>query len=180
MVAAAAAIGATGLALTLAAVFGGVVPAGAATRAPAVQLAPPTLAIAPPCAGGSSPFTDQHSGLSIAGAGVNVPVSMQSTGNCFTIVASGTSGGAHWNAYQNGDGHCLWLNGITIELGNACHSSGHPNEEIWGISFVNGGWALNDLGGNSGTIQPTPCTGTGAEVQQPGSDNNTCNRWSSV
>ena len=89
--------------------------------------------------------------VGIAGNGVNKAVTLaDSLGNCFTLHYPYTvkySDGDTYTAYeyQNGDGHCLWDNGGTIEVGAACQAA-HPREEFYGIKFTTGdGWTFGDV-----------------------------------
>jgi hypothetical protein len=83
----------------------------------------------------------------IDGNGVNARVTADSTGNCFTRPFSFTYHGATGYEYQNGDGHCLWLNGDYLELGAACKAN-HPNEEFYGVPRSQskyGGWLVTSV-----------------------------------
>jgi hypothetical protein len=81
------------------------------------------------------------SGLDIQGDGVNHPVFLTTgTGNCFNLLNKFTVGPFGTKSYtgyeyQNGDGHCLWDDGGTIELGAACQAN-HPNEEFYGVTYI--------------------------------------------
>jgi hypothetical protein len=94
------------------------------------------------------------SGLYISGNGVNEPVTLQSTGNCFSLYNSfpytivspltGKEVTTTVYQYQNGDGHCLWQNDTSfeLELGVACNAS-DTSEDFFGIPGSNadyGGW----------------------------------------
>jgi hypothetical protein len=84
----------------------------------------------------------------ILGHGVNLAVTMTGgTGNCFNLLNKFTIGPFGTTSYtgyeyQNGDGHCLWDNGGTIDLGAACQA-GHPNEEFYGVKYSNGWWTMS-------------------------------------
>lgn len=147
------------------------VAAHAAHIATAAPNAPP-----PPCAAGYAPITSWNVGQSITGDGVNVPVFL-GAGNCFQPLNHFTYQGFSGYQYQNGDGHCLWLNGITVELGGAC-VAGHANEEFYGIAFVNGeGWTIANVGHQGGLMRPSACS-DGSEVQILNSSS--CVEWSST
>ena len=167
------------LAAGLAATVGGVAPAGAATVAPvahAVQLAPPTLAAPPPCAAGYAPITNQ-AGFAIAGNGVNQPVTIGATGNCFKPMDPNNFGQGTSYCYQNGAGNGLWVNGSTIEVGGACQASGHPNQQFLGESFIAGeGWGLASIGADYNFMQPVVCGEGGSQVHTPASVGS-CPRW---
>lgn len=153
------------------AAFALAVPASAATTHTAA------LAAAPPCAAGYAPITNWNTGASIEGNGVNHPVFLASTGNCFKPLNKFTYSSETGYEYQNGDGHCLWVNGITVELGGAC-VAGHVNEEIYSDAYIPGeGWTLANVGTASGLIRPSPCS-NGSEVQVLNSSS--CGAWSST
>lgn len=167
------------LAAGLAATVGGVAPAGAATVAPvahAVQLAPPTLAAPPPCAAGYAPITNQ-AGFAIAGNGVNNPVTIGATGNCFKPMDPNSCGsGCTSYCYQNGAGNALFNASGVMEVGGPCHASGHPNEQILGAGFVSGqGWVLDSVG-DGNIIQPVVCGEGGSQVHTVASGFH-CDHW---
>ena len=94
-------------------------------------------------------ISNGFSGLEIQGNGVNSPVSITASGNCFNLYNQFTTpcGGTKvctGYEYQNGDGHCLWDNGGTIELGAAC-KAGHPNEEFYGVPPYIDWWQVADI-----------------------------------
>jgi hypothetical protein len=84
--------------------------------------------------------------LEIKGNGVNKPTTLTpAPGNCFDLYNEFSYDGYTGYEYQNGDGHCLWDNGGTIDVGAAC-IAGHPKEEFYGISFTRGeGWTVGDV-----------------------------------
>jgi len=87
-----------------------------------------------------------NNGYSIAGNGVNNPVILTGGGNCFNLLNKFTVGPFGTKTYtgyeyQNGDGHCLFDNGGTIDVGGACQAN-HPNEEFYGVSYV-GAWSVS-------------------------------------
>jgi hypothetical protein len=92
----------------------------------------------------------------ISGNGVNNPVRMEFTGNCFNLynefsVPYGTKAYTGYE-YQNGDGHCLWDDGGTIELGAACKAN-HPNEEFFANTWNPGlGWTVSDVTEGPGQV----------------------------
>jgi hypothetical protein len=89
-------------------------------------------------------------GIDIGGNGVNKPVTLQYETNCFNLYNEFyySTGGQTWTGYeyQNGDGHCLWNDGGTLELGAACQAA-HPNEEFFGEDYDNtvGGWLFSNV-----------------------------------
>jgi hypothetical protein len=88
--------------------------------------------------------------IAIAGNGVNEPVTLKLTGNCFNLYNEFTTvyGTTVYTGYeyQNGEGHCLWADGATVELGAAC-KAGHPNESFFGVKYNTsaGGWEVADV-----------------------------------
>lgn len=93
---------------------------------------------------------DQDGPYNIQGQGVNNPVTLSAgSGSCFNLynkfqVVFGTTVYTGYE-YQDLSGHCLWDNGGTIDVGGACRA-GHPNEDFFGIEFVNGsGWEVGDV-----------------------------------
>jgi len=101
---------------------------------------------------------------------VNEPVTTTTTGNCFdlynkfSVVYSGVTYTGY--EYQNGDGHCLWDNGGTIDVGAACQE-GHPKEEFFGNYYdyaAPAGWVVSDVQqGPSYIMASLGCT-SGSEV----------------
>jgi hypothetical protein len=73
--------------------------------------------------------------------------------------------------YQNGDGHCLWNDGGTIELGAACQGA-HTNEMFFGISLDQGiGWLIGNVTSGTGHYMAWPsCVGDGVVVRMVTSD----------
>jgi hypothetical protein len=136
---------------------------------------PAAPAVAPPCAAGFSPITNQAGGA-IAGTGVNNPVNLQSTGNCFHAENPVTVSGGTAYEYVNGDNHCLWVNANTLEVGANDCISGHVNEEIVGELFISGqGWALQSVA-NGNFLQPNVCGSIGTKVTTQASIGS-CPRW---
>jgi hypothetical protein len=78
--------------------------------------------------------------LYIVGNGVNKPVSLSSTGDCFTLKYKFTYAGNTGYEYQNQYGHCMFLNdtSFAIELGAAC-KDGDTSEMFFGYGY-SGGW----------------------------------------
>lgn len=100
-------------------------------------------------------------GGEIAGAGVNRPVILvpaDTPGNCFDLYNKFTYKPGDGNTYtgyeyQNGDGHCLWDNDGTLDVGAPCKAN-KPTEEFYGIAYFKGGpnpgWTVGDeVGGPS-------------------------------
>jgi hypothetical protein len=117
-----------------------------------------------PCPSGSFTITNHSaSNLAIAGDGVNNPVFLEATGNCFHTLNKFTWSGHTGYEYQNGDGHCLWNDGGTIELGAAC-KAGHTNEEFFGFDYVSGGWVMGNVTDGSNDIMNAPDCAVGSEV----------------
>jgi hypothetical protein len=113
-------------------------------------------------------LTDQK--LYITGNGVNKPVSLESPGNCFDLYNEFTTpcGGTKvctGYEYQNGDGHCLFQNGGTIDVGAACQA-GHPNEEFYGTLYTSGyGWGVSNVAESSEYMYSSLCeTGDNDQV----------------
>jgi hypothetical protein len=123
--------------------------------APAASSAAPVAAHAKTVAADCETITNALSSpanLSIAGGGVNHPVSLTSPGNCFSLPFHSSykdpyNGETYTEyEYQNGDGHCLFDNGGTIDVGAACEAN-HPNEEFYGLSYDPGvGWLWSNVG----------------------------------
>lgn len=132
----------------------------------------------------------------IAGNGVNTPVTLHTTGQCFTPMfefsistynVNGQAVTANGWEYQNGDGKCLWNDNGTIETGAACET-GHPNEEFYGIPGSQskyGGWLVANVtdtpAGASITVvmgakaSSGDCGSVGNKVIMAGSG--VCNLW---
>jgi hypothetical protein len=141
--------------------------AAVALAVPAASSAPPAAAphvkAAAAAAGHANPLVHiVHRGLAkdcvyiqsgntveqIKGGGVNLPVALANPpGNCFNLLNKFTVGPFGTKTYtgygyQNGDGHCLWDNGGTIDVGAAC-KAGHPNEEFFGVTLLpDGDWTV--------------------------------------
>jgi len=86
--------------------------------------------------------------VAISGNGVNQQVSLKTTGNCFNLYNKFTDkiNGVTYTGYeyQNGDGHCLWDNGRTVEVGGAC-VAGQKDEQFFGAHLTPGfGWLVSD------------------------------------
>jgi hypothetical protein len=129
----------------------------------------------------------------IAGNGVNTPVTLHTTGQCFTpmfeftVLTFNTSGQevyANGWEYQNSTGHCLWNDGGTIETGAAC-KTGHPNEEFYGIPGSHseyGGWLVANVTDTPSGTLPGVYMGANGDCEV-GSDiimgvgDSTCNLW---
>jgi hypothetical protein len=111
----------------------------------------------------------------IAGQGVNEPVDLAAPGNCFNLYDEfyySTDGHTYTGyEYQNGDGHCLWNDGGTIELGAACQGA-HTNEMFFGISLDQGiGWLIGNVTSGIGHYMAWPnCVGDGVVVRMVTSD----------
>jgi hypothetical protein len=124
----------------------------------------------------------------IAGNGVNEPVSLTTApGNCwnlynkFSVVFGATVYTGY--EYQNGDGHCLWGDGTTIEVGAAC-KVGHQNEEFFGDFYTEGaGWRVSDVTETpshymgAAIFTTTLACGVGSEVVLDPTDVLDCNYW---
>jgi hypothetical protein len=114
----------------------------------------------------------------IKGGGVNKPVTLSNQPNCFDLlnkfsVPFGTTSYTGYE-YQNGDGHCLWDNGGTIDVGAAC-KLGHPNEEFFGLDYApDVGWQVSVVAADNPDIQmgSTNCQ-LGNPVVIPGN----CGGW---
>ncbi len=109
-------------------------------------------------------------GLGIRGDGVNNPVHLSATPNCFEVIHQGSytdplTGGTYTTyEYQNGDGHCLWQDDLVVELGGAC-AAGHPNEEFFGSLFVKGdGWIWHTAATGVGYYVDSDTCASGDEV----------------
>jgi|HubBroStandDraft_1064217.scaffolds.fasta_scaffold19707_3 hypothetical protein len=122
-----------------------------------------------------------ETGSFIAGNGVNEPVSLKSTGNCFTLMFPFTDPyGKTAYEYQNGDGHCLWDNGGTVEVGAACQND-HPREQFYGFDYQSGstgleggpGWMVSDMWEQNTWMYVQGCS-TGYEVMGTYPD---CDLW---
>jgi hypothetical protein len=104
-------------------------------------------------------ITDWLDNAAIAGGGVNKPVTLESPGNtfCLEYPYPYETGGTTYNSweYQNGDGHCLFDNGGTLDVGAACQAN-HPNEMFYGVTFVKGsGWEWANVGAGVGYFVTT-------------------------
>ena len=133
-----------------------------------------TNAPPPPCAAGFSPITNQAGGA-VAGTGVNNPVNLQSTGNCFKAENPTSTPDGTGYEYVNGDGHCLWVNANTLEVGANDCANGHPNEVIVGTSHTGAGWTLLSEA-NMELLQPNVCGSIGTKVTTQ-IDLGPCARW---
>lgn len=124
-------------------------------------------------------ITNSLSGGAIAGHGVNEPVTVVNIGgNCFTpIFQDAAYNGYAVYEYQNGDGHCLWNDDGTLELGAAC-KSGHPNEEFFGMIDTPGlGWTVgNETDGTSQIVNSYNCI-IGARVVMAAKATAGCGYW---
>lgn len=171
------------LSLTAAAVT--VVSASVLTALPATSASATTAAAASrdaTAAGDCVYITDYQASLiegeqvGIAGGGVNAPVTLESPGNCFTLHYKNTFDGYTTYEYQNGDGHCLWNNGGTLDVGAACKAD-HPNEEFFGYHYYSGlGWLWgNETAGDDLAYVNSPQCVIIAYVQI--SDNASCGLW---
>ena len=140
--------------------------ASPAAAAPVVRAQP-----AAGCSSGWVTITNYAAhGLGIQGDGVNNPVHLTATPNCFQVIHQGSYTdpltGAKYTTYeyQNGDGHCLWQNALVVELGGAC-TPGHPNEEFFGYFFVTGdGWIWDTVATGTGYYADSNTCGSGGEV----------------
>jgi hypothetical protein len=151
--------------------------ASVASAAPVTQATPAAQA----CPSGYFTISNNSPGgpFAIAGDGVNNPVYLAATGNCFEHLYPFPSpiGGTGYE-YQNGYGHCLWWNGTVVgggfvELGAAC-KPGHPNEEFYGISLGGGGWTVGNVGSGGGVMDPGYCGVASGVGFDSGSS---CDRW---
>jgi hypothetical protein len=82
--------------------------------------------------------------VAIAGQGVDVPVDLADPGNCFNLYNEfyySYKGKTYTGyEYQNGDGHCLFNDGGTLEVGGACQAT-DDEEQFFGIAYYSGtGW----------------------------------------
>jgi hypothetical protein len=122
-------------------------------------------------------------GTEIEGNGVDKTVSLTSPpGNCFDLYNSESYkvNGVTYTGYeyQNGDGHCLWLNtsSLHLELGVACQP-GDGDELFFGVpgSYAEyGGWEVYAA---AETFDYMVC-GPGDEVSvEPLTDLLTCDLW---
>lgn len=131
-------------------------------------------------------------GLAIAGNGVNKPATLKITGNCFNLYNEFhySENGLTYTGYeyQNGEGHCLWMNqtSYVLELGVACNAT-DPAEQFFGYQYVGGlGWLWGNVAAaNTGLIyyvdsppigNSVGCT-NGAEVQLVSSAYAVCDYW---
>jgi hypothetical protein len=123
-------------------------------------------------------ITNVGAGSEITGGGVNAPVTVTGSGNCFSAVFSGSSSEGNWNEWQNGAGHCLFNNGGTLDVGAACAGSGHPNEEMLSPGLSGGGnaFAAVSLVPNFWSTEPHGCT-EGSEVGNVNNLNGNCGTW---
>jgi hypothetical protein len=135
--------------------------------------------VRPGLAQGCEYIKNSLSGGAIAGHGVNEPVTVvKPGGNCFTpIFQPAAYDGYAVYEYQNGDGHCLWNDDGTLELGAAC-KSGHPNEEFFGMVDTPGlGWTVgNETDGTSQIVNSYNCT-IGARVVMAAKATAGCGYW---
>jgi hypothetical protein len=102
-------------------------------------------------------FDGSPTGLYIAGNGAQEPVTLKTTGSCFTLVHEfteenyldpvtatyETSNGWQYQA----DGHCLWMNdkSYELELGAACNAS-DTSEDFYSLAgsyYGYGGWIVS-------------------------------------
>jgi hypothetical protein len=82
--------------------------------------------------------------VAIAGQGVDFPVDLADPGNCFNLYNEfyySYKGKTYTGyEYQNGDGHCLFNDGGTLEVGGACQPT-DDEEQFFGIAYYSGtGW----------------------------------------
>lgn len=80
----------------------------------------------------------------IAGQGVDQPVQLSDPGNCFNLYNEfyySYKGKTYTGyEYQNGDGHCLFNAGETLDVGGACQPT-DDEEQFFGIAYYSGtGW----------------------------------------
>jgi hypothetical protein len=122
------------------------------------------------CPSGWFTITNAEGQGSITGNGVNEPVTLSTTGNCFEIAYNGTFSIWTTHEYQNGDGHCLWNDGGSIQLGAACKAN-HPNEEFYGEAYVGGSWTIENVGENTGAYMA--CEGVYVDMVLSGG----CGGW---
>lgn len=133
----------------------------------------------PPCPSGYFTISDPLAqGGQITGQGVNNPVDLTSSGNCFHNEHSFTYAGNTGWEYVNGSGHCLWVSGGTVEVGSSDCVAGHTNEEFVGTSYIGGqGWTvINVTTGVGDQMAPVGCSGTAGAVIMTANPP-TCNRW---
>jgi hypothetical protein len=136
----------------------------------------------------------------LKGNGVNEPATLaDAPGNCFDLYNKSTYGPfldpltdkdvtATAYQYQNGLGHCLWLNETShlLELGVACNPS-DTSEYFFGIPgsyAADGGWVVSDVaqslanGGTPDYYMESPGCDSGAQILMvPSTDFPICYIW---
>ncbi len=85
--------------------------------------------------------------------------------------------------YQNGDGHCLWLNDTSyeLELGVACNA-GDDSEDFYGLydsHYVWGGWLVSNAYSTALYTMgmEVACPASGVNVYMQLSPSQTRNLW---
>ena len=150
--------------------------ASVASAAPVARAAPSLTS----CASGW--FTISNAGLpgyAITGQGVNLPVLLTTSGNCFETLYPFTYAGETGYEYQNGDGHCLWYDagfGDEIQMGAAC-KPGHPNEEFYAIKYSGGGWTVGNIGASLSDVMDAQYCQTGPSVVMDTAPAPACDKW---
>lgn len=129
----------------------------------------------PPCASGYAPITNYNiANDGIEGEGVNEPVVVDPGGNCFKAVNHFTYDSDNGYEYENGDGHCLWQDAGTIEVGANDCTAGHTNEEFVSVSDGGPGWLLLNMANQNGYVDAPSCEpGSYVEI----SENPVCPYW---
>jgi hypothetical protein len=120
------------------------------TAASAAPVHAAAKAAAAACPAGYFRIQNYNRALYISGNGVNNPVTLTATGNCWEAIFPWPDPvGGTGHEYQNGAGHCLWANGDNLDVGAAC-KAGHPNEQFYGSALYSAGWTV-ELKNGSGS-----------------------------
>ena len=117
----------------------------------------------------------------IAGQGVDYPVDLTDPGNCFNLYNEfyySYKGKTYTGyEYQNGDGHCLFNDGGTLEVGGACQPT-DDEEQFFGIAYYSGtGWQWGVTADTTSYLVNANGCEPGSQVQMAQASVASCSLW---
>ena len=124
--------------------------------------------------------TDKET-VAIAGQGADSPVDLADPGNCFNLYNEfyySYKGKTYTGyEYQNGDGHCLFNDGGTLEVGGACQAT-DDEEQFFGIAYYSGvGWQFGVTADATNYLVNANGCNLGSQVQMAQASVASCSLW---
>lgn len=124
--------------------------------------------------------TDKET-VAIAGQGVDYAVDLADPGNCFNLYNEfyySYKGKTYTGyEYQNGDGHCLFNDGGTLEVGGACQAT-DDEEQFFGIAYYSGvGWQFGVTADATNYLVNANDCNLGSQVQMAQASVASCSLW---